>query len=359
MALLFSAFVAFLSLVWLGLMLLNLAGVLAGSKGGYHKSSGKERVLAIVPCKGSDVTLGQNLISIKNQDYKNYKVVAVVDNKGDTAVHSIKKAGIDYIISSESYRKGSGKVAAIATAMRKFRDFDIYAVIDSDVLCSKSHVSGLVAPLRDKNIGVSTAYPYFNPVGGFWSFVKMAWGFVGNGMMESRLTRFVWGGSMAFRKSLVGSKEFKVFEKAVSDDMAISHFAKEKGLKIAFVNRHSITVNADDNFARFKEWSNRQTALSILGSRKVLHYGLLFYSAQVLLLVFGIALSFYSLWYLALLLPFAIGVAKTYRRSRRTYLSILPISFLMNFIFLANLIKGAGMREIEWRGSRYRLANPF
>lgn len=359
MALLFLTFVAFLSLAWLGLMLLNLAGVLASSKENYNNGSGRKKVLAIVPCKGSDVTLEQNLISIKNQDCKNYKAVAVVDSKGDTAVHSIKKAGVDYIISSKSYRKGSGKVAAIITAMRRFRNFDIYVVIDSDVLCSKDHVSWLVAPLRDKSVGVSTAYPYFNPVGGFWSIVKMAWGFVGNGMMESRLTRFVWGGSMAFRKSLVGSNEFRMFEKAVSDDSMIFHFAKMKKLQIAYVNRHTIMINADDNFARFKEWSDRQTALSILGSRKVLRYGLLFYSAQALLLISGIALSFYSPWYLILLLPFAIGVVKTYRRSRRAYLSLLPISFMINFIFLGNLIKGASMHEIEWRGSRYRLARPF
>ena len=354
-----TALTALLSLAWLGLMLLNLAGVLAGSKEEYNKTTGRARVLAIVPCKGVDTTLEQNLVSIKNQDYPNYRAIAVVDSKDDAAMRSIKRASVDCILSSKNYRKCSGKIAAIITAVRKFRNFDIYAVIDSDVFCNKEHVRELVAPLQDKSVGVSTAYPYFNPVGGFWSVVKMAWGFVGNGMMESRLTRFVWGGSMAFRRRLVGINEFRIFQKSISDDSAIFHFARKKGLKVAYVNKHTIAINTDDNFSKFKEWSDRQTALSILGSRKVLHYGLLFYSAQALLLVSGIALSFYSLWYLILLLPFIIGILKSYKRARHPYLSLIPISFIINFIFIANLINGARMREIEWRGSRYRLGKPF
>ncbi len=351
--------VGFLSLVWLGLMLLNLAGVVSAGNDGYEEGKNLARVLVIVPCKGRDATLEENLLSLKEQNYRNYKIIAVVDSESDKAVGPIKRAGIDYIISEKGHAEGSGKVAAIITAIRRFSNFDIYVNVDSDVYCKKGHISSLVSPLADRRIGVATAYPYFNPIGGFWSKVKMAWGFVGNGMMESTVTRFVWGGSMAFRKDLIGASDFKVFRKAVSDDMAVSHFARKKGLAIAFVDKHMISVNTDDNMARFLEWSNRQTALSILGNRRVLYYGLLFYSAQALLLVFGAALSLYSLWYLILLLPFAIGIAKTYRRAGRLYLSLIPIAFIMNFIFLANLIVGAGMKSIEWRGSVYRLRDPF
>lgn len=352
------ALTALLSLIWLGLMLINVAG-LVKSPERYDAGGRKGKVLVIVPCKGMDITLQSNLESLKAQDYPNYRIVAVVDSGSDRAVASIKRAGIDYIISSKRYKECSGKVRAIISAMQRFRNCDIYVNIDSDVHCDRNHISELVAPLNYKDIGVSTVYAYFNPAGGFWSVVKMVWGFVGNGMMESKLTRFVWGGSMAFRKNLVGANESGLFAKAVSDDMAIAYFAKKRGLRIAYVGKKTARVNADDDFSKFAEWSNRQTALSILGNRKVLYYGLAFYVAQTLLLVFGIILSAYSLWYLILLLPFAIGVYKTYKRSERPYLSILPICLIINFVFIANLLSGAGRREIEWRGSRYRLANPF
>ena len=358
MGLLLNGLIAFLSLVWLGLMLINVAG-LVKSHERYGTKGGKGRVLVIVPCKGTDIDLRGNLESLKAQDYPSYKVVAVVDSNSDRAIPAIKKAGLDYIISSKGHRECSGKVAAIITAMQRFRNFDMYANIDSDVHCERNHISELVAPLNNKSVGVSTAYAYFNPVGGFWSVAKMVWGFVGNGMMESRLTRFVWGGSMAFRKSLVGTNEFKIFAKAVSDDMAIWHFAREKGLRVAYVDKKTARVNTDDSLSEFTEWSNRQTALSILGNRKVLYYGLAFYTAQALLLVSGIILSAYSARYLVLLLPFAIGIYKTYIRSERPYLSILPVCLIIDFVFIANLLSGARRREIDWRGSRYRLVNPF
>ncbi len=358
MGLLFSILIILISLAWLGLMLLNLIGVLAGSGERYTKGP-RGRVLVIIPCKGRDVTLEQNLLSVKRQNYRNMQIIAVVDSADDQAIGAIRRARINCIVAAKRHEGGSGKVTAIITAMRRFRDFDIYVVIDSDVQCARDHVSRLVAPLSDRKVGVATTYPYFNPVRGFWSKVKMAWGFVGNGMMESTVTRFVWGGSMAFRKSLIDSSDFKLFQRALSDDIAVAHFAKEKGLGITYVNSHSITVNADDNFQAFWEWSNRQTALSILGNRKVLRYGLLFYFAQALTLLSGIILSLRSLWYLILLLPFAIGIIKMYSRAKRPYLALLPISLIINFIFITNLVVGARMREILWRGSRYRLRNPF
>lgn len=358
MGLPFSVLIGFLSLVWLGLMLINAAG-LARSKEGYQKVLRKPKVLVMVPCRGAELTLMENLESLKKQDYKDYDVVAIVDDKNDKAIPAIKAARIRWIVSSKTNTGGGGKVRAMLTAMRRFRNYDVYVNIDSDVSCKKNHISELVAPLSDRNVGVSTAYPYFMPLQGFWSVVKMVWGFVGNGMMESKLTRFVWGGSMAFRKNLMDNNELGVFGRALSDDMVIAHFAKKKGLRIFYVNKGTIVVNTKETVQRLIEWSNRQTALSILGNRRVLYYGVAFYFAQALLLAFGVALSFVSPLYIILLAPFVIGVAKTYRRANRAYLSIPPICFMINFLFLANLLVAARMTHIEWRGSRYRLQNPF
>ena len=353
-------FTAFLTIVWIGLMLINISGWVFRSIESYPKSKRALRVLVMVPCKGIDTTLEKNLKSLKEQDYPRYDLIAVVDSESDRSVPIIKKLGVRYILSSKKYKECSGKVRAQVTALHKFRNYDAYVNIDSDVECKSNHVRELVAPLSDKMVGVSTAYPYFMPVGGFWSVVKMVWGFIGNGMMESKITRFPWGGSFAFRKELVGQKEFRIFEKALSDDISIEHFVKEHGLQIAYVNKKTIVVNEDDDFGRFVEWSNRQTALTILKTRRVLYYGLLFYGAQALLLVSGIALSLLaSAWYAILLLPFIIGIAKTFSRSRCAYPLIIPICFMMNFLSLANLIMASRMKAIEWRGSKYALKSPF
>ncbi len=353
-------FVIFLSLVWLGMMLIALSPLFRKKQREYGPGKREDRVLVIVPCKGEDIELQKNLESLKDQDCPNYDLVAVVDRATDRSIGLIKRAGIRYILSSKRYRNCSGKVAAIITAMRKYPTYDIYVNIDSDVRCRKDHIRKLVAPLQDGKVGASTAYPYFVPVSGFWSSVKMVWGFVGNGMMGSSMTRFIWGGSMAFRKGLIGRKEFDIFEGALSDDMAISYFTKRKGLSIAYIDSNSTQVMASDSFSSFWEWSNRQTALSILGNRGVLYYGLAFYGGQILLLLSGIALFLLiSPLFLVLLLPFAIGVWKNYRRATSKRIAAIPISMVINFVFFANLVAASRMRQIEWRGRRYELSNPF
>jgi len=350
---------AFLSLIWAGMICIAIAGIVFKERQKKYGSFNKKAII-IVPCKGIDLTLQKNLRAIKKEENDKIKAVAVVDDVDDESVSIINKTGFNFIVSSNHYKDCSGKVAAICTAIEKFKDYSAYVIIDSDVQCFEGHVKDLLAPLSDPNIGISTAYPYFNPANNFWSHVKMAWGFVGNGMMESKTTRFGWGGSIAFRKDLIGKKEMVLLSKAISDDMALVHMAKEKNLGIAYVDNGKIQVNIKESRRSFFEWSTRQTALSILGNRRLLYMGLSLYLAQIILLALGILLALaVSPYYLILLLPFALNVWKTFKRARKKFKWLLPISLIINFIFLWNLVKASGMKSIFWRGRTYPLKNPF
>lgn len=352
------AYTAFLALIWLGLVAITLANTLSakGSKAYSPRRGYAPKALVMVPCKGTDLTLRDNLLSLKRQRYRNYDVIAIVDSESDPAMQAILEAGLHHIVSAKRWPKASGKVRALSTALTRFRGYDAYVVADSDATFGEDWLELLVAPLADRRTGVSTAFPYFRPVGGFWSKVKLVWGFVGNGMMESPVTRFAWGGSMAFRKGFLDAKSFSEFSASVSDDIPITRIAKRKGLGICYVPERVVTVNSNDDFARFREWSNRQAALTILGNRKNLHYGVVLYSANILLLVSAIALSVLSNPLLAvLLLPFAIGAARTYSRAGTSDPALFVAYLMINFIYLANLLHARSMGSIEWRGTRYSL----
>ncbi|MCL4404859.1 glycosyltransferase family 2 protein, partial [Candidatus Marsarchaeota archaeon] len=89
MHLIIEVFAGFVSLIWLGLMLVNLPG--AKKKPDYTKNNGfNPKVLVMLPCKGADLTLDSNIKSLKNQDYKNFTMVAIVDSKDDEAVKSLE-----------------------------------------------------------------------------------------------------------------------------------------------------------------------------------------------------------------------------------------------------------------------------
>ena len=336
-------------------------------KGGNRKSKTVQsqgrylpRVLVIVPCRGKDRGLVANLKSIKMQEYPDFRAIAVVDDRDDPAVEAIEKAKMRHIISNVQCSRCSGKVRAIASAIKMNPGYDVYVVADSDIRVGRRWLSELVMPLADRSVGVSTMFPRFVPEGGIVSLIKFAWGFVGEGLMESDATRFVWGGSMAFRRSLVaGDKRMRFFlesEFSVSDDITIMKMAKKDQLGIWYVGRHHPEVRSVDNFPEFVEWSNRQAALSVLGQRRNLYVGLVYYSSESLLVVTGIALSLYNPLYLVLLLHAAITAYRTKRRmGGDATASAIIASALMPFLYVYNLSCAAFMRRITWRGRMYSL----
>ena len=317
------------------------------------------KVLVIVPCRGLDFNLKENLKSVKEQDYNGFKVVAVVDSKGDPAARVINELHIQLVISNYKAGMASGKVKAILTAFKLFRNFDVYVIADSDIYVGKDWLSSLVRPLADPSVGISTAYPRFIPVRGFWSRVKFVWGFVGEGLMASERTRFGWGGSLAFRKSLIDKEAMNMLSNSrysVSDDICLTKTAESRRLKIAYTNRSQPRVYSSDTFGSFVEWSNRQTALSLLGYGNNLYYGIAFYSAEIILFISGILLSFFiSPLFIILFVHLVKSEVKTYQRAKTKDPMIALIAIAMPFIYLVNLLAASRISQIRWRGRKYRI----
>lgn len=359
--LLLYIFVAFLSLIFVFLVAVALP---RKSHKEYKTSRNyRPRVLVILPCKGTDLTIAQNIESLKHQSYTNYDIIGVVYSKRDKALGFLRAAKINVLFTNRSYTRCSGKVASIATAIGRLKRYDAYVIADSDITAPNDWLAKLIAPLADKTIGISTTFPYFNPIQGFWSRVKMVWGFVGQSLMESSKTRFGWGGSLAFRKELMGKKELAYFKTAISDDMAITKIAKSERLGIAYVKSAMPTINTKESLQTFSEWANRQTALFAAASRPTAYYGIAFYALSLLLFVSSIALAIaVSPIFLLFLVPTALSIARCYNRARRKSLDVAFIYFVVQIVYLANLLKATRMRFIIWRGRKYpvqRLQSPF
>lgn len=346
-----SIFIVFLSLIWLFLISIAFFG---NSKSRSSKpSKARPKVLVVVPCKGNDIDLTENLKSALAQDYKNYRAVAVIESKKDPAYKAIKKAGMDYIISDFKCTKCSGKVRSLSSAFRRFPSYELYCIFDSDVMAPTNWLSSLVAAMNP-NIGIATSFPIFEPISGFWSKAKHVWGFVGMGLMENERTRFGWGGTLLFRRALIAGRNMDEFSESVSDDTALTRIAKRMGFMLAYVPEARPIVKCDDDMAKFFEWSTRQTKFALSVDKKLLYYGVAFYTANLLLLISGILIAiFYNYLGLLFLIPFVVGLAKTYKRSGSLDLSIIPIYLLIYFIYLYNIGKAKRMKGVMWRGKYY------
>ncbi|MCL4332121.1 MAG: glycosyltransferase family 2 protein [Candidatus Thermoplasmatota archaeon] len=312
------------------------------------------KIRVIVPCKGVDLTLEENLKSIMRQSYRDYSVIAVVDSEDDPSCEILRKVGLEYIVSEAGDLRGSGKVRAVYSALLESTE-QVIVIADSDITVEKDWLERLVQPLMSLKYGISTTFPLFEPVGGFWSRFKALWGTIGIGMMESKLTRFAWGGSLAFRRSILSGKELE-FGNQISDDIFLTKACLASGLQIYYSPEARAVIHSDDDFATFFEWSNRQTALSISSGSKVLYYGIILYFNQILLYSMAIFLSFVvTPLFLLLLIPYLLNVLRTLKRIPFRFPMIIPGSFILPFFYLLNLLVAGGMHKITWRGSVYSL----
>ncbi len=344
------------TLISFGLLIIKIGRV------GYKRESYDDeddfnpRVLVILPVKGIDFEMEYNLKSLKEQSYSNYRIIAVADSEDDKSLDLIRKEGIEFMISDASCNNCSGKVRAIYSALLRFKEFDCYVIADSDIRVDRNWLNKLIRPLSRNDIGISTTFPKFFPRGGFWSHFKMYWGMIGESMMESKITRFAWGGSMAFRSDLIGENELKEFSSSVSDDIALLNIAKRKGLQIAYVKEATVFVHSPDSFRVFLEWSNRQTALSISSSNKVFIFGMVYYiSASMMILSSIIMIIFGYYLYIITLLPVFYISYSNFRNAPERDGLFLVYNILLYFFYIYNLISGKLKKSIIWRGRIYHI----
>ena len=345
-------YIGFVSLIFLVLLAL---GLMPTRRESYSQDKNYNlRVLVVMPCKGREINLEGNLKAAQNQNYRNYKFVTVVESVRDPAFKAIKKAGVDYLLADIKCRNCSGKVRNLCSAFRKYDNYELYVILDSDVTVNEHWLELLVAPFSNKSIGMATAFPEFRPVGGFWSHVKHCWGYVGFGLMENERTRFGWGGTLAFRSVLLKDKRhFAHFRESVADDIALTSINKSLGFRIAYVPESNPVIDSNDNFARFAEWSTRQTAFTLVANGTLFYVGMLFYLSNLLLLVSGLGLGLLvNPVFLVFLVPFLIGLARVYRRSRGS-LDVLAVYPIMNFVYIFNLLKASRLQRVKWRGRVY------
>ena len=348
----------FILFVFTVVLVLDLNGVRGKHEEYIEKPGYAPKTLVILPAKGYDIKQRQNFSSLKNQDYANYDLVAVVDSADDPAAKTAKQLGISILITKGKCNQCSGKNRAISYALHKLNDYGVYVIADSDIMVKKDWLRHLIAPLSDHSIGISTAFPTFVPIdNGLWSYVKMLWGLVGKSLMSSRATRFGWGGSLAFRNDIIDANLFNMLvnsKYSISDDISITKQSNKKGLSIAYVKDAEPVIYVKETKHSFIEWANRQAALTLLGYKNNLYIGIAYYSAELLLFASGIVLPFIlSPVFAVLLLHFVISEYKAFMRSpiRPPMLSVIVI--LMPALYLYNLLKAASMESITWRGRSY------
>lgn len=219
----------------------------------------------IVPVKGPEAGLRENLAALASLDYPDYELIIVARRAADIPP-GVLPARVKIVLACrpEDDTKGE-KVQNLLAAVRAARwPSLVYAFADSDGRVSPGWLRALVAPLAEAGVGATTGYRWYAPVPAtFWSLMRSVWNAPIGGMFGPGDNRFAWGGSMAIRKKIfLAARVADYWEETVSDDYALSAAIRRAGLSIVFAPGAMVASNDLIGAREFFAWARRQMTIT-------------------------------------------------------------------------------------------------
>ncbi|MCC5829592.1 MAG: glycosyltransferase family 2 protein [Phycisphaeraceae bacterium] len=378
-----------LALVFTGLSIAAMLSLLSIRPEASPQQAESLATSVIIPCKGDDGSLSDNLRSIVSQDHPAIEFVLVTATREDPA-----QAVFEEVIGQSPELRIKTVVAGLPTTCSQQNnnqikgveaadpDSRILVIMDSDGRSDRRFIAKLTAPLADPAIGASSGFRWYSPD---WSslprVLRTAWNAGGFAFLVNPRTRFVWGGAMAVRREVFEACGIgDVWAHALSDDMTMSKRLKERGYQLAFVPECIVESREEDTFRSLIHWTNRQTlvtrfynrpfwliALLLHGVGNLLGWGLLL--TGLLGTVFGgggtgygLALFAGGLWIAHFWLIAAMLSGALESMLSRCSIELGPKRWLLVLVApLASLLQGLNSfaslltRRIRWAGVTYRI----
>jgi len=346
-------------------------------------------VTVIVPCRGLDPGLAENLRALTQQDYPDYELVFVVDDKNDACVPVIEEVSVKAVratkfVVAPKAECSSQKVENLREAVLHAADVsEAFVFVDSDVRPSKEWLRYLVGPLIDKTVGAATGYRWFiaeKPT--FASELRSVWNAsIASALGPNTKSNFCWGGSTAIRRDVF--ERVKIRDKwlgTLSDDFAVTRAMNEANLPIVFVPQ-ALTASVENcSFSEMLEFTTRQMKITRVYAEKLWllsFFGSGLFCAVMIAAFLIAALSERSglpvtaaITTIALVTVFSVGKAwlrlkavklvltKYKTELTRQFWTQITLWLLSPAIFLGNSVAAWLSRRMIWRGTAYELKSP-
>ncbi len=220
----------------------------------------QEDAVVIMSVRGCDPTLEKTVAGLLNQNFRNYRIVVVVDNKSDPAWDVLQriKVGSDrenrlLITEMDPPRLNcSLKCNAIIGAVEALPvETQWIAFVDADVEVHANWLADILGPLTNPKVCVSTGNQWFEPNDrkSTGALLRSIWN--AGAIVPSVLLEHAWAGSMAVRyEDLIVSRLIDDWKTAIVDDGPMTDFSKLMNGQI-FVSPKLLMVNREDCTTKF------------------------------------------------------------------------------------------------------------
>lgn len=349
------------------------------------------RASVIVPCRGLDEGLKENVAALFTQDYPSYELLFVSDREDDAALLLVEEVrrelrhevAVRTLVAGRAKESGQ-KVHNLLAAVREAdAASEVFVFVDTDARPHKSWLRALVAPLASEEVGASTGYRWFVPVeGNLASRLRAVWNSsIASALGAAKERNFCWGGSTAIRRERFETLRMTdAWRGALSDDFAMTRRLSAAQFPIHFAPACLVASLEDCTFAELLEFTTRQMKITRVYAphlwKAVLVSGLLFvptFFGGTALVITRAALGMtYAGPLFLIIVIYVLGIWKAYLRLRAVRLVLAEHerflrrdSFAQLFlwplaavIFLYNALAAAFSRSIIWRGITYHLRSP-
>ena len=331
-------------------------------------------VTLIVPVKGHDQGLPQNLAALASLDYPDYELIIAAHSLADIPA-GVVPAGARVVFSEGKPAGAAEKVQNLLAAVGAARpQTEVLAFADSDGLVSPGWLRSLVAPLNEPGAGAATGYRVYLPQpAGFWPALRSAWNAVIFGMFGPDNAEFVWGGAMAIRRDIFSRLGVSsLWATTASDDYVLSAAVRSAKLRLRFAPG-ALVVSSDAVSGRdLLRWIQRQLIITRVYAPRLWALSFaatLMYCAAMVACVVWLAAGHLSAG-IVLAVLLAAGMLKGTAREKLVA-SALPESRswlqrhgwiftwlvpLATWMWLYGHLASAITNVIDWRGCRYRLS---
>ena len=234
---------------------------------GLHNCRQTGKAELMVPCRGLDVGLEDNLHRLMSQDYDDYRVSFIVESAADP-VHSLigrARAAHPEIDSRVVY---AGKSAWSGQKVHNLRaaaaeiddDVEFVAFVDSDARPRPEWLRAMLANLSAPGVGAVTGYRWFVPERASVAN-HLLYGINCNAalLLGNKAPNFVWGGSWAIRRETFERLDIpKAWNGTLSDDLVASRELRRAGLRVAFEPAAMVESPLDHSLSGMASFMRRQ-----------------------------------------------------------------------------------------------------
>jgi len=345
------------------------------------------RAVVIVPCKGVDVGLEDNLRALWAQDYPDYELRFVVEQADDPACEVIERLSSEpghppgrLIVAGKATDCGQ-KVHNLRAATAELSPrVEFLAFVDSDAQPRPWWLRAMLARLTSEHAGAVTGYRWFLPQRNTLPNLLVYAANCGTAVLLGRRSHgLVWGGSWAVRRETFEELQIhRAWKGTLSDDLLASRQFRLARMPVWFEPACVVGSPLDCTWGEMFAFVRRQYQMMRLYARRwwllgVAANGLtnLAWLATAAALVFG-AFSGGSMLRWALGMGLALYGTNVWRAYLRQDVAGLHFPELRDSLRparwfdiwlgpLASLLIGWGLlssawgRTVGWRGIRYVL----